>query len=253
MVYCVQMQNLEPIKTANISKHAYGAIEEAIVRCDFKPGALLSDRQLSQALGVSRTPVRDALQALEASGLVKRRGRIGWMVAGFDQRDVHELYELRRVLEPLGLKRLSITWEAVTIEELAGFFNDFPGRLSREHYDDYMERDHDFHKRIVEWSGNMRVVQFYGVIEKQINRIRHYLAPGYKGRMKDIAEEHRRICEAIAARDLSAATSALLDHLHAGEEAMFNFLRKQQFEDAPGAEGSTHDSHEVGGRREIAG
>jgi DNA-binding GntR family transcriptional regulator len=227
------MEALRPIETTNIGERAYKSIEDAIVRNELAPGTLLSDRRLSQALGVSRTPVRDALQALEASGLVKRRGRVGWMVAGFDRQDARELFELRRVLEPLGLEKLAADWDPGVTQGLVGFFDGFSGPLPRERYAEYMERDHDFHKRIVGCSGNSRVVNFYGVVEKQINRIRHYLAPGYRGRMNDVVEEHRRICAAIAARDLPAAREALLDHLRAGERAMTEFIGGQRIEGGP--------------------
>lgn len=236
------MDGLGPIKATNISHSAYDAIEGAIVRCELAPGALLSDRQLSEALGISRTPVREALQSLESSGLVKRRGRVGWMVAEFNQRDARELFELRRLLEPSGLERLSLTWEETTTQELASFFDDFPGQLPPDLYAEYLERDHEFHKRIVEWSDNTRIVHFYSVVEKQINRIRHYLAPGYEGRMGSVLEEHRWICEAIAARDLTAASSALLHHLQEGERAMTSFIGEQSTgEYSSLAQDNTHD------------
>src|SRR4028119_1905117 len=99
------MDGLQPINTAHINEQVYEAIEGAIVRSELGPGALLGDRQLAEALGVSRTPVRDALHRLESSGLVERRGRAGWAVSGFAIRDVHELFELRRILAPLGFAR----------------------------------------------------------------------------------------------------------------------------------------------------
>jgi DNA-binding GntR family transcriptional regulator len=94
------MDDMQPINTVHINEQVYEAIEGAIVRSELGPGALLGDRQLAEALGVSRTPVRDALHRLESSGLVERRGRAGWAVSGFALRDVHELFELRRILEP---------------------------------------------------------------------------------------------------------------------------------------------------------
>lgn len=222
------MDNLQPIEAINISEHAYQAIEGAIVRCELGPGTPLSDRQLSKSLGVSRTPVRDALQSLEASGLVQRRGRVGWMVAKFNQRDARELFELRRVLEPVGLDKLAVNWEPGTTDELSSFFEDFSTPLPREHYAEYLVRDHEFHTRIVRCSDNERVVRFYRVVEKQIDRIRHYLAPGYRGRMNDVVEEHRRLCAAIGSRDLTAAREALLDHLRTGEKAMIAFIGEHQ-------------------------
>lgn len=228
MVYHKSMEMLRPIETASMAERAYRALEAAIVRCDLGPGALLSDRRLSGQLGISRTPIREALQSLESAGLVSRRGRVGWMVAEFDHEDTRELFELRRVMEPLGLDRLAETWDTGVVRVLSTFFDDFSEPLTLDRYEDYLARDHEFHKRIVALTRNHRLIRFYGIVEKQIDRIRHYLAPGYKGRMEEVFAEHRRICDAIANHDLEEALRALMDHLWAGDRAMANFLRKEE-------------------------
>jgi GntR family transcriptional regulator, rspAB operon transcriptional repressor len=228
MVYHIPQMSLQPIRSSSISEIAYKSIEEAIISGELGPGMILSDRKLSTTLGISRTPVREALQSLERSGLVVRRGRIGWRVAGFDQEDASELFELRRIMELPGLQRLAESWDADTVRELSTFFEGFSEPLASEGYEEYLARDHDFHKRIVALTGNERLIRFYGIVEKQINRIRHYLAPGYEGRMGKVVAEHRRICAAIANHDLEEASRALMDHLWAGNQAMSSFLRAEQ-------------------------
>ena len=213
-----RMDGLEPINAVHINEQVYKTIEAAIVRCELGPGALLGDRQLAEALGVSRTPVRDALRRLESSGLVERRGRAGWAVSGFALRDVYELFELRRILEPLGFERLYESREEATVRELSRFFDDFPERMPEDLMPRYLHTDRRFHKRIVECTGNGRIVRFYEVVEKQIDRIRHYVSYNYEGRVEDSLAEHREICAAIAASDLSAATEALVRHLRKVEE-----------------------------------
>jgi DNA-binding GntR family transcriptional regulator len=206
------------IEVVRINEQVYEAIEEAIVRCELGPGVVLGDRQLADALGVSRTPVRDALHRLESSGLVERRGRTGWVVSNFALRDVRELFELRRVFEPLGLERLSETWDEGVVGELSRFFEKFPERLTEDLLPDYLHEDRRFHKKIVGCSQNGRVIRFYETVEKQIDRIRHYLSYNYEGRVEASLKEHREICAAIAARDLSESTEALARHLRNVEE-----------------------------------
>lgn len=231
-----RMQGLNRVQAANVSEMVYAEIEGAISRCDLPPGSLLSDRQLSEALGVSRTPVREALQSLEASGLVVRRGRSGWGVSEFDERDIRELVELRRLMEPPGLERLAENWEEGIVTELSTFFDDFEHPLSEEERLRYHERDHRFHRRIVELSGNSRLISFYGNVEKHINRIRHSLSPGYPGRMDEIIRDHREICSAIARRELHTARHALLIHLEGGEKANIMAFRQRRGESVDGAE-----------------
>jgi len=221
------MAQLRRIEIVRINEQVYEAVETAIVRCDLKPGAVLGDRQLAVMLGVSRTPVRDALHRLEASGLVERRGRMGWMVSTFTLLDVRELFELRRVFEPLGLDRLSKNWDEAVVRELSHSFEKFPERLTEDLLPDYLHDDHRFHKKLVECSRNGRVIRFYGTVEKQIDRIRHYLSYNYEGRVEASLKEHREICAAIAALNPSAATEALDNHLRNVEELITALAREQ--------------------------
>ena len=223
------MDGLQPIKAVHISEQVYEAIETAIVRCELGPGALLGDRQLAEALGVSRTPVRDALHRLESSGLVERRGRAGWAVSGFALRDVHELFELRRILEPLGFEHLFENGEEATVGELSRYFDDFPERMPEDLMPRYLYTDRRFHKRIVECTGNGRIVRFYEVVEKQIDRVRHFISYNYEGRVEDSLAEHREICAAIAARNASGATQALIRHLRKVEELIAALAQERGF------------------------
>jgi DNA-binding GntR family transcriptional regulator len=221
------MAQLRRIEVVRINEQVYEAVEAAIVRCDLEPGVVLGDRQLAEMLGVSRTPVRDALHRLESSGLVERRGRMGWMVSTFALQDVRELFELRRVFEPLGLERLAEIWDEAVVRELSHSFEKFPERLTEDLLPDYLYDDHRFHKKIVECSRNGRVIRIYGTVEKQIDRIRHYLSYNYEGRVEASLKEHREICAAIAARNHSAATEALDDHLRNVEELIIALARER--------------------------
>lgn len=226
-------KGLGPIRPVQLTERVYDEVEAAIIRCELPPGEILTDRKLADRLEVSRTPVREALQRLGATGLVVPHGRGGWEVVGFDSTDLRELFELRRVLEPLGLDRLLKDGEEEAIRELASFFDDFPTQISEAMYSRYFSRDHAFHKRIVECSGNRRVIGFYEVAEKQIDRGRHFLSTGYRGRVDENFAEHLAICRAIGERDLPRAREALLHHLQKGEELMAQFIQELQQSTAP--------------------
>jgi len=233
VVHRIPMPQFRRIEAVRINEQVYGAIEAAIVRCELEPGAILGDRQLAEMLGVSRTPIRDALHRLESSGLVERRGRTGWMVSNFALQDVRELFELRRVFEPLGLERLSETWDEAVVGELSRFFEGFPERLTEDLIPEYLREDRRFHKRIVECSQNGRVISFYEMVEKQIDRIRHHVSYSYEERVEASLKEHREICAAIAAHDLRATTGALFRHLR-NVEGLITALARER-----GVDGNT--------------
>ena len=223
------MRELRPIsyvRPANLAARAYDELESAIVRCVLRPEQVVTDRGLAAALNISRTPVREALQRLTATGLVRQTVR-GWMVAGFDETDVRELFELRRALEPLGVDKL-VTADGATVAELGAFFDRFAGGVASDDYEHYFARDHAFHKRIVEASGNARVIAFYEVVEKQIDRGRHFLSMGVAGRVEANLQEHLAIATALGRRDAEGARAALLHHLRRGEEEMATHIQTER-------------------------
>ncbi len=224
------MKNLRPIKATQLSESVYEALEAAILQGELVPSTTVHDRHLAEVLGVSRTPVRDALHRLECYGLVERRHPGGWKVAGFLTKDVEEVFELRRALEPLGLRGLSKTWDEATVQELTSFFDGFPDQLPRDLYPEYLARDHDFHSRLMECSGNHRAINFYTSLGHHTDRVRHYLSYGYEGRVDDSLSEHREVCRAIDAHDLEGATELLLHHLHQVERMFAELAEERQIE-----------------------
>lgn len=221
------MTNLRPVRTTYVNESVYNAIESAILQGELPPHSSLNDRKLAELLGVSRTPIRDALHRLESSGLVERveRGaRARWVVTGIDPQGVKEIFELRRALEPLGLEGLAKTWDVAIVNELSGFFQDFPDRLPRELYPEYLRRDHVFHRRIAECSQNTRLINFHNILEHQTERIRYYHSYGYEGRVDTSLGEHRRICKSIGERDLQMASTLLIEHLRNAENGLLSVL-----------------------------
>ncbi|GGE79136.1 GntR family transcriptional regulator [Nesterenkonia cremea] len=222
---------IPPQRVVSLTDRVFEALEDAVVRGELKPGEIVTDQNLGDRLGVSRTPVREALQRLAASGLINARERgTGWQIARFDEHDLRELFELRRALEPIGLRRLlnRDTPRTAVVYELGRFFDDFHAPIEVEEYPRYFQRDNEFHKKIVACSDNRRVIGVYGIVERQIDRGRHFLSTGYQGRIEENLAEHKRITEAIAARDLESATDALLHHLHRGEELMSEHIKKER-------------------------
>lgn len=219
--------SLQPIETVQLGDRAFESIREAIVRTELPPGAPVKDRELAELLGLSRTPVREALHRLEAAGLLTPRGRGGWVVTPFSEQDVHELFELRRRLEPAGLDRLEEEPDDDAIERIATFFDGYQHPILPDRFDDYFGHDHSFHTFLVACSKNVRLQGFYTVIENHIVRGRHYLSSGVPQRIDDTLDEHTGIAEAVGQRDFELARQRLLAHLRTGEARMTEQLRQK--------------------------
>lgn len=223
-------KRLKPIRPSDVTGMVRQAIEDAIIEGELPPGRVLVDRQLAATFNVSRTPVRDALRGLESSGLIRRTERgtqVSWVVAEFRERDIHELFQLRRLLEPLAFVEPPARELDADLIRLATFFDEFPPELSHADYGAYIARDREFHMEVVKLSGNSRAIAYYKILEKQIDRIRHFLAIGYEGRMTQIVVEHASIYDAMKRSDLPATAESLREHLRHGEEAMILFARER--------------------------
>ena len=218
------MRALQPIESVALGDRILEAVRLAIIQNELEAGRKISDRELAEALNVSRTPVREALHQLEGIGLVEST-RSGWIVAPFTERDIRELFELRRLLEPLGLAKLEKDPDEEVIAKLATFFDDFDAEVPEGDYPTYLARDRAFHELIIDCSDNRKLCDFYRLISSHIDRGRHYLSTPRSERVDSTLREHVAICQAIGARDFARARDELVHHLGMGEELMINFLR----------------------------
>jgi DNA-binding GntR family transcriptional regulator len=230
---------LPRLQNASLRSQAYDSLLRAIVQCDIVPGSTIRDRELAHELGVSRTPVREALQLLETAGLVGPTARSGWRVLPIDIDDLDDLFEIRRVLEPMGIHALRETGDASRIDRLATFFADFEDGVPPDRLVEYHELDHAFHLEIVALSGNKRAMGFYDVVSHHIDRGRHYLLRADPDsdegpEMTEVHAGHLAICQAIRDRDFVLALTELESHLHYGQSLMIDHLKAPAQANLPG-------------------
>ncbi|MCV2488196.1 GntR family transcriptional regulator [Geodermatophilus sp. YIM 151500] len=213
------MSSLEPLDVERVSSRVFEALERAIVECRIEPGAALSDRQLAEELRVSRTPVRDALRQLESTGLVERRGRVGWSVTRVEVRDVEELFDLRCLLEPAGVPRIA-SWDDDRLRRFVTLFDDFSTPMGTDDIARYLRVDDEFHATIVGAAENRRLAHAYRLLSRELSRFRHFTSYRYEGRVDQSLGEHRAICGALARRDVPGATDALVAHILSARDTL---------------------------------
>ncbi|MFZ3580770.1 GntR family transcriptional regulator [Loktanella sp. DJP18] len=194
---------------ATPQKDAYTLILEAIDSHIYKPGDRLVESELADRLGVSRTPVREALQRLETQSLLTRDGR-SLIVASLDHTQMAELYVVRGTLEGLAARlaaRHATPEEVAVLRDMLAadqaLRND-PAGLSRA--------NRRFHKQIHLASHNRFLVQQLDLVHRSMALLAT-TSISAEGRGADTLEEHGRIVEAIAAGDGDAADAALRDHI----------------------------------------
>ncbi len=188
---------------------AYSLILEAIDVGVYKPGDRLVESELAERFGVSRTPIREALQRLETQSLLERDGR-SLIVASLDHNQMAELYVVRRELEGLAARlaaKHATEEEIRVLQEMVVADNELigdPVALSRA--------NRRFHEQIHLASHNRYLVQQLDLVHRTM-ALMATTSLAAEGRGEIAQSEHKGIVDAIAARDEDAAAKALQDHI----------------------------------------
>ncbi len=220
-------QPLVPIRLDNykpLRELVFESLREAIISGSLPPSERLMEIQLAEEMGVSRTPVREAIRKLELEGLVVMIPRKGAYVAGMSIKDIVDVFEIRGALEGLAAELAS---ERVTDEELESMER-YLVKISEEiesgDLSKVVETDTDFHTLIYKASRNARLSQIISNLREQIQRFRT-TSLSFPGRMKIALEEHRKIVEAISSRDGELARKLAQEHIENAENTMMNMIQ----------------------------
>jgi DNA-binding GntR family transcriptional regulator len=221
------MSAFVPVSRQRASDSVYDAVRHAILSRVLKPGQRLHVHDLAAQLGVSPTPVKDALTRLEAESLVEIRPRSGTFVTALSPEDVAETFEIRCALECLAAEKAIRHAPAADLEGLrtlahaiADLADEDAARLQHE------ARNIDFHKRIVGLSGNRRLVQLYEGLDAhiQISRIPRG-HDDWRRRLASEREEHLAIVDALADRNAVRVAGALRHHIMRAADSLVRDLR----------------------------
>lgn len=199
------------------------ALREAIVNGILTPGERLMEIQLAEEMGVSRTPVREAIRKLELEGFVVMIPRKGAYVAGVSFKDVKDVFEIRAALEGLaaGLAAEKVTQEEIEQMERALHYEREPASL-----EEMVQSDTDFHALLYKASRNERLIQILANLREQIQRFRT-TSLAVPGRGKNAIQEHRAMVDAIARHDVEDAQSLATAHIENAANIMYEALRER--------------------------
>jgi len=171
----------------------------------------LDERRLSQELGVSRTPVREALTLLEREGYVRTEPRRGVIVMRKSKQEIVRMIEVWAALESLAARLATLHAADEEIAALRRMFDDFSDRSVEGHLDEYSEANIHFHQAIIRLSGNPLLVDMTRDLFIHMRAIRHATI-GQGDRAKRSIVDHMNIIEALEQRDTERAAALVLKH-----------------------------------------
>jgi DNA-binding GntR family transcriptional regulator len=201
-----------PAAGRGAGERAYAAIRTAIVRGTLRAGTVLGEDELAAALGISRTPVRSALQTLMAEHLVQSGPRRQVIVRGVSPEERREVMLLREALERVAVAQACERMTIDEIDHLRLLLIRQRRAAGNEAVEDFIDLDDQFHIGIAESAGLPMLVRFLGQI-RAISRIMGLRAVTREGRFAQVLEEHERIVSALESRDEGAALAAIDEHL----------------------------------------
>ena len=205
-------------------------IREAIINGTFAPGERLMEIQMADEMGVSRTPVREAIRKLEMEGFVVMIPRRGTYVSNMSIKDINDVYEIRISLDTLaaGLAAERISDEE--LEELQCLLVKVGNAIEENDMAKVVEADIEFHDVLYKASRNERLRNIINNLREQITVIRG-VSMRYPGRLKDTQEEHRRLVECIAARNVEKSQEMARIHLENAEKTLMAAMSERKGND----------------------
>lgn len=194
-------------------------LRQAILSLELAPGERLSERGLEPAFGASRTPIRSALLRLESEGLIRRDAK-GWTVAPIDVTELRALGEYRAVLESAGVRLATDRASDDDLEALADLARSADAAGTPEHS---LDTGTSFHLELARLSGNDFLFTAMDGVMTRLYRTRWLEVQSPESRDRAL-HEHKRLTDAMIARDAAGAELAALEHLRGNEERMLAFL-----------------------------
>lgn len=205
----------------------FNTLREAILRGDLVPGERLMELQLAAKLGVSRTPIREAIRMLEQEGLAITIPRKGAIVAGMTEKDMQDVLEIREALEELSVQ---VACDKITdeeVEKLQRNMKNFEHSLKSGDLKKMAQADVEFHDVIYQATDNPKLINMLNNLREQMYRYRvEYLKNPQNH--EQLLKEHEAIYQGIVEKDKDAVTEMIRRHIRNQVAVVKHMIREQE-------------------------
>lgn len=207
-----------------LREFAYESLKDAIRHTDVPSGYPLSETRISKILGVSRTPVREALQQLSQEGLVQVIPGRAVTVASRSIRDVLNVVHVRMLLEPEMMRLVTDTISPLQLEVLGKAVEGMENALLTNNQEVWSEADTVYHETLSEACPNQLLGEIIVQMRNRVHHLANIDSQTNPNRLAFCTAEHRQIVDAIASKDGQAAAEAMRGHINELQKSLFNRL-----------------------------
>jgi DNA-binding GntR family transcriptional regulator len=209
--------------SASLSQKAYEAIKNDIITCVLMPGEQISQSQLAEKYDRGTTPVREALRRLVQEGFVEVIPRFGYIVKPITFRDVHEMFELRMILESSAVRLAAARGLQEQLQKIAANADFTYVYRDRASYSKFLGLNAEFHRSIAVVAGNQRLVDLLSKLLDELTRVFH-LGLHLRDSAEEMRDEHLALSEALLKRDSDRAEQSVRSQIARSQERVLEAL-----------------------------
>ena len=222
------MKGVLPIsRTKSLKEKAYDILKELILTGRLEQGKLHNEKRLAEILGVSRTPVREALLELSREGMVSFVPSKGVKVLKITPKQVQEVFELRRIIEGYIIKSISKQLTPADLKKIEKILAKQDRSASKDEELSFIEMDKEFHLFMASKMGNQQIETILQNLRDQIH-LMGIRAIKDQSRSQQVLKEHQRIFSALKKKDAKRAHEELMKHLNNTEKILSDILAREE-------------------------
>jgi DNA-binding GntR family transcriptional regulator len=211
----------------SLGEHVFENLKHSIVRGKISSGEWLVESHIAETLGISRTPVREAIHKLEREGLIERQPRGGFTVLGLKRSDIEETFGIRSVLEGYAARLAAIKHDAQELEELENKIAEFQKALDRKKMNLLPAINTEFHDLLYGLSKSPKLVNMINGLRDQIYRYRQMILKERQFASTS-NQDHKKMLKYIRKRDAEGAERVVREHILRGQEMVLKEYDRQE-------------------------
>jgi DNA-binding GntR family transcriptional regulator len=213
------------VQRHTLNQQVYHHLQEMLLRGDLVPGEQLDERALAEAMGVSRTPLREAINQLVKEGIIEYIPYRGNFVRTFTVKQVNDLFQVRKALEALAVRLAVPKLSQEDLEQIRAILDDIDRALLQEDMESFSNADQRFHRFIIQKTNNETLLETLDRLGVQFQMIRIF-ANRDPGVVERTIQERPRILAALTAFDADQAAQLMEAHIEGVRHAVITRLER---------------------------
>jgi DNA-binding GntR family transcriptional regulator len=213
----------------SLGEHVFESLKHSIIRGKISSGEWLVESHIAETLGISRTPVREAIHKLEREGLIERQPRGGFTVLGLDRNDIEETFGIRSVLEGYAARLAAVKHDPQELEDLENKIDEFQNALDRKKMKLLPTINTEFHDLLYGLSKSPKLINMINGLRDQIYRYREMILKERKFASTSNLD-HKQMLKYIRKQDAEGAERLVRDHILRGQQMVLKEYDRQRLD-----------------------